>query len=397
MDSLRANLEREAKYFFHTYERIPILIDRGEGVYLIGRDGRRYLDLFAGYAVNALGYGHPGILSAIDRQARRFIHGSNSYLIESQIELAELLVKFSGFAKVFFTNSGTEAIEGALKIARKWGSRNAKSTVIAFSNAFHGRTMGALSLMDRRKYRDGYEPFLENCTILKFNDPAALRTTVGGGTLAVVLEFIQGEGGVIPAAREFVEELRTLRVKHDFLLIADEIQSGLGRTGKLFSFQHYGITPDMVAIAKSLGGGLPLGAILGSERLAAVLEPGVHGSTFGGNPVACAAGVCVLRELMENGVMDHASRMGALLKERLREIQERFPRIVRDVRGEGLMLGMELAGECKPVVESLRGKGVLLNCTNQNVLRFLPPLVITREHIEEACRKLAEVFSGLPS
>lgn len=390
------SLDREAQYFFHTYKRIPLEIDRGEGVYLFTSDGKRYLDMFAGLAVNALGYAHPRIIEAIGRQSRKYIHLSNYYLQEPQIRLAELLVKYSGYPKVFFGNSGTEAIEGAVKIARRWGSKKGKSEIISFTNAFHGRTMGALSMMDRPKYREGYEPFLENFRIVKFNDTAALRKIVDSKTLAIVLEFIQGEGGIYPVTAGFADELEELRKRFGFLLIADEIQSGIGRTGKLFGFQHYHVSPDIVVVAKPLGGGLPLGAILGSTAVADVLEPGVHGTTFGGNPVACAAGIVVLEEMFEHGVMNKAAEMGKILTARLLELKKEFPGIVKEVRGFGLMVGMELTRECETIVADLRERGVLLNCTNQNVLRFLPPLIIETVHIDETVGHLREIFRKIP-
>lgn len=381
-------VEREAANFFHTYKRIPLEIDRGEGVYLYAKDGKRYLDMFGGLAVNALGYCHPAILQAIYEQSRKYIHLSNYYLQDPQLRLAELLVKYSGYERVFFSNSGTEAIEGAMKIARKWGSINRKTDFISFSNAFHGRTLGALSMMDRPNYRDGYEPFLPNCSVVPLNDINALRKAASEKTLAVVLEFIQGEGGIRPVSHGFVDEIRILKEKLGFLLIADEIQSGVGRTGKFFGFQHYNITPDIVVVAKPIGGGLPLGAILGNTIVADVLEPGGHGTTFGGNPVACAAGVVVLHEIMERGAMQNASAVGQLFKDRLCELKDEFPALVSDVRGCGLMLGTELTRDCEDIVRSMREMHVLVNCTNKNVLRFLPPLVITREHVEETIDKL---------
>jgi acetylornithine/N-succinyldiaminopimelate aminotransferase len=387
-------LEREASYFFHTYKRIPIEIEWGEGMYLFAKDGRRYLDMFSGLAVNALGYGHPGVLNAIEEQSRKYIHLSNYYLQEPQLQLAELLVKYSGYPKVFFCNSGTEAIEGAIKVARKWGMKNKKTEIVSFSNAFHGRTMGALSMMDRQKYREGYEPFLEHFTIAEFNDAHELRMAINETTLAVVLEFIQGEGGVIPVTSDFVDELRKLKKKFGFLVVADEIQCGLGRTGKFFGFQHFNIQPDIVVTAKPLGGGLPLGAILGNAAVAEILEPGVHGTTFGGNPVACAAGVVVLQEIMEREIMKNASRMGDLLRTNLLKLQNEFPSIVKEVRGYGLMLGMDLHREGDSIVSSLREKGVLLNCTNQTVLRFLPPLIVQKEHIEECTEKLRGILAS---
>ena len=386
--------EREAARIFHTYKRLPLEIDHGEGMYLFARDGTRYLDMFAGIAVNALGYGHPAILRAIEEQARKYIHLSNYFLQEPQIALAEMLLDASGFARVFFGNSGTEAIEGALKIARKWGADRGKQEVFALSNAFHGRTMGALSVMDRPKYREGFEPFLPHCGVVEFNDVAALHKSVTTRTAAVIVEFIQGEGGIRPVSTAFVDALRYLQESFGFLLIADEIQSGIGRTGKFFAYQHFDIRPDIVVVAKPIGGGLPLGAILGSAAIADVLAPGVHGTTFGGNPVACAAGAAVLREV-RNGLMQNAETMGALLRSRLLDIARSFPAIVRDVRGKGLMLGMELDREGDQIVTAMRDRKILINCTERTVLRFVPPLIIREAHIEETAGTLKEVLGSL--
>ncbi len=388
-------LEREAKVFFPTYKRIPLEIDHGEGVYLYSKDGHRFLDLFGGLAVNTLGYNHPRVIGAIERQMKRYIHLSNYYLQDTQIELAERLVKASGYNKVFLSNSGTEAIEGALKIARKWGKDKKKSLVVSFTNAFHGRTMGALSTMDREKYRADFEPFLPGFVCIPFNDLQALRRTVNEETLAVMLEFIQGEGGINIATTEFVNELQQLRQKFDFLIIADEIQAGLGRTGKLFAFQHYNIRPDIVTVAKPLGGGLPLGAILGSERVAEVLHYGVHGTTFGGNPVACAAGTVVLEEIMNNSLVRNVREVGEYFIEQLRLLQREFSQIIADVRGKGLMIGVELTREGDSIVEKMREEEVLINCTNHTVLRFLPALIITKAHVDDGVRALRKVLSLL--
>ena len=385
-------LEREASYFFNTYKRIPLEIDHGDGVYLYSKDGTRYLDMFAGLAVNALGYAHPRVLRAIQEQSRKYIHLSNYYLQDPQIKLAELLIKYSGYSKLFFTNSGTEAIEGAIKISRRWGIKNGKNEIISFSNAFHGRTMGALSLMDRPKYRDGFEPFLENCRVVEFNNIDNLRKAVSHKTVAVVLEFIQGEGGICPATPEFVEALASLKKQFGFLVVADEIQSGLGRTGKFFGFQNFNINPDIVVIAKPLGGGLPLGAILGNEIVADVLDAGSHGTTFGGNSVACAAGIAVMEELMERGVMTNAEKVGRYFKSMLLKLQEEFPAIVREVRGYGLMIGIDLHRNADPIVTAMRERKILINGTADTVLRFLPPLIINEQHIDETVSSLQEIF-----
>jgi acetylornithine aminotransferase len=388
-------VDREAAHLFHTYKRIPLEIDRGEGVYLYAKGGKRYLDLFGGLAVNALGYGNARVLRAIEEQSRKYIHLSNYFLQEPQIALAEMLTGQSGYKRVFFTNSGTESIEGTIKLARKWGAANGKRELVAFSNAFHGRTMGALSLMDKQKYREGYGPFLPHCSTVEFNDIAALRRSVNGQTAAVLLEFIQGEGGIYPVSTEFARELDSLRKEFGFLIIADEIQAGLGRTGKFFGFEHFKINPDIVAIAKPLGGGLPVGAFLGSEKVAETLQPGVHGTTFGGNPVACAAGVAVLDQIVNGGLMANANAMGEIFRKELESLKSEYPALIKEVRVFGLMIGVELFREGEAIVNALRERGVLLNCTNANVLRFLPPLIIREPEVQEGLDRLREVLRSL--
>lgn len=386
---------RESAVFFHTYKRLPLLIEQGNGVYLTTTDGTRYLDMFSGLAVNALGYGHPRVVRAIQDQAAKYTHLSNYYLQEPQVRLAELLTQHGGFARVFLANSGTEAIEGAIKIARRWGAGSGKSEIISFSNAFHGRTMGALSLMDRPKYKTGFDPFLPNFRIVEFNDADALRASISNATAAVILEFIQGEGGIRPVTAGFVDTLRRLQQEFGFLVVADEIQSGIGRTGKFFAFEHFDIRPDIAVVAKPIGGGLPLGAILGNANVADVLAPGMHGTTFGGNPVACAAGVVVIEEIAERGVMKHAEAMGRILKTGLAELASEFKGLVKEVRGYGLMLGMELNREAEPYVVAMRERHILINGTDQTVLRFLPPLIVTEDHIAETIATLRAVLRGV--
>jgi acetylornithine/N-succinyldiaminopimelate aminotransferase len=386
--------ERDDALFIHTYKRLPLEVDRGAGVYLYATDGTRYLDLFAGVAVNALGYGHPRVLQAIEEQARKYIHVSNYFAQDPQVELAGLLTRHSGYPRIFFTNSGTESVEGALKIARRWGSARGKDRIVSLSNAFHGRSYGALSLMDRPKYREGFGPFLDGCTTVSFNDPGALREAVSPSTAALFLEFIQGEGGIRPVSDEFVRTLSELRERFGFLVIADEIQSGLGRTGRFFGFQHFDLRPDCAVMAKPIGGGLPLGAILATEEVASVLAPGMHGTTFGGNPVACAAGVAVVREVMEHGVIENSAAIGAYLLEGLERLQKEFPGEIAEVRGRGLMVGCELTSEAEPVVTAMRERKILVNGTDQTVIRFVPPLIIGREHVDAAITALAEIFRG---
>jgi acetylornithine/N-succinyldiaminopimelate aminotransferase len=396
----RTDEEREQAFFFHTYHRLPLQIERGEGVTLIDKNGRHYLDFFAGLAVNALGYGNPAVLGAIRKQSEAYCHLSNYFLQTPQVDLAEELLRQAGkpYTRVFFSNSGTEAVEGAIKIARRWGVAKGKNELIATRNAFHGRTLGALSLMDRQNYREGFGPFLPGCHSVSTTDVSELREVVSDRTAAVILEFIQGEGGVIPVNKDFAAEIESLRKQYGFLLIADEIQAGVGRTGKFFGFEHYdGIIgkPDIVVAAKALGGGLPLGAIIGTDTVTSVLQPGAHGTTFGGNPVSCAAGKAVLDEIRDRNLIEHAASMGKLLLDGFAKLQKKYPSLIREVRGMGLMLGIDLKRDAAPVVDAMRERGILINGTNTTVLRFLPPLTITPEHVNHVLTTLDAVMAGL--
>ena len=386
--------EKEHEYFFPTYKRLRLDIVRGEGCYLFDRSGKRYLDLFGGLAVNALGYGHPRILEAVTSQAKNYIHLSNFFVQEPQVRLAEMIINTTGLKKIFFTSSGTEAVEGALKLARKWGQKNGKTMLFGLSNSFHGRTMGSLSLTERPKYRAGYEPFLPNIGHIKFNDVAELKSKCGESTLGIVLEFIQGEGGVNVVSEEFVKTLKDLKSRFGFLVIADEIQSGIGRTGKFFAYEHFGIQPDIVVIAKAIGGGLPLGAFLGTETVADALTYGVHGTTFGGNPVACAAGVAVMEEVTAGGLMKQAGAIGDRLKASFEQMKKEFPRLIREIRGYGCMLGIELSEEGQPLVEELQNRGFLVNCTNATVLRLLPPYILTNDQMDVFVEELRSVLQS---
>ncbi len=382
----------EAKLFFQTYKRLAVEVECGEGMYLMSKSGERYLDMFAGLGVNALGYNNPKIKQAIERQIGRYIHLSNLFVMDSQLEFTERLLKYSGYDKAFLTNSGTEATEGAIKLVRKWGNPKGKTDILALTNSFHGRSMGSLSLTERPKYRDGYEPFLPNVYHVEFNNTENLRKKVNEKTSALFLEFIQGEGGINVISREFVDELFVLREKHDFLIVADEIQSGAGRTGEFFAYEHYGVKPDVALVAKPLGGGLPVGAILGNRKVADVFAFGAHGTTFGGNPVACAAGIVVLDEIMENGLMENAGVVGAYLKQKLLELKQEFSDLIADVRGLGLMLGIELTQDGSPFVLKALENHMLINCTNNVVLRFLPPFIITHREADSLLEVLRKIF-----
>ncbi len=377
-------VDSERRNFFQTYKRLNLILDRGEGVYLIAADGKRYLDMFSGLAVNALGYNHPAVNAAMEKQMKRYLHVSNSFLQDIQVEFAEALLGAARYDRIFLSNSGTEAMEGALKLAKRWGRSQKRSMIYGLSDSFHGRTFGSLSITWRDKYRDGFEPFLPCTGCLPFNDVDHLEKNVNSSTLAVVFEPIQGEGGVRPISREYADALMTLKKKYGFLLIADEIQTGVGRTGKFLAVEHYSLTPDIVVMAKAIGGGLPLGAFIAKEALAGTLTQGIHGTTFGGNPLACAAGLATIREVMDGGKMSNAEALGGYLKTKLQDVANEVPGQVVDIRGMGFMLGCELKSDASKIVELALEEGVLLNVTNSNVVRWLPPLIAEKEHIDRA-------------
>jgi predicted acetylornithine/succinylornithine family transaminase len=383
--------DEEQKFLLQTYKRIPLEISHGEGVYLFTKDGKKYLDFFSGLGVNALGYGNKKIIQAINDQVKKFIHLSNYYVNQPQIELAKRLVKYSGLSKVFFTNSGTEAVEAALKLIRKTLGPGKK--IISFTNSFHGRTYGSLSLTSKEKYKKAFRPLLPNISQLEFNNVEMLKTKINENIAAVFIEFIQGEGGINVASIEFIEALKSLQNKFGFILVADEIQSGTGRTGKPFAYNHYNINPDLVVLAKSIGGGLPLGALITSEKYSSIFENGDHGSTFGGNPVACSAGIVVLDEVFENGLMNRISELGNYFKNELTNLKSKYSNLIKDIRGMGFMLGIELPEPCYKVIQLFREKGIFINCTNEKVLRILPPLTSSKENINYFLTTFGEILS----
>lgn len=386
-------IEREKELFIPVFKRLPVEIDHGEGCYLYDRKGNRYLDFLGGLGVNALGYGHPDILAAIERQLRRNMHLSNYFVQDIQLELAEKILTLAGYDRIFFSNSGTESIEGILKLIKKWANLNHKTEIICFEQAFHGRSLGALSITAQPKYQRDFLPLLPQIISVPYNDADRLREVAGPQTAAIFLEFIQGEGGVVPADQAFVQAIAQIQHEYGALVVADEIQSGVGRTGKFLGFQHYGIKPDLVAIAKAIGGGLPLGAFFLTEALSTVFKRGEHGTTFGGNPVACAAGLATLEVLERDKIMHHVVETGGYLREKLLALQKRFPSLIRDVRGLGLMLGMELSVESYPIVLEGLDHGMIYNATAGNVLRFLPPLIIQKQQVDEGVEVLAEILA----
>ncbi len=384
--------EKESELFFHTYKRLPLEVERGEGCYLFTTDGKKYLDMFSGLAVNALGYAHPAIIKAVDEQVRKYTHLSNFFIQEPQLQLAERLLSLSRFDKIFFSNSGTEAIEGTIKLVRKWGKKNGKKNIFGMSNGFSGRTMGALSLMDKEKYREGYEPFLPNFGTIEFNNCNDLHSQVNEHTAAIFLEFIQGEGGIVATTQEFVDSLNSLRENYGFLIVADEIQSGIGRTGKLFGFQHFNIVPDIITVAKPIGGGLPLGAIIGSKKIADIWTYGVHGTTFGGNPVSCAAGVATIDTIMTGSFLKNVNDTAEYFTSKLISIKSKYP-IIKEIRVYGYMIGIELTVESSLIVEQMLHKGVLVNSTANTVIRILPPLIAGKREFDILIETLDEVLS----
>jgi predicted acetylornithine/succinylornithine family transaminase len=387
---------REKNVFFPTYERLPIgTVVRAEGAYIYTEDGQKYLDAIAGLGVNALGHSDPEIVSAIKSQAEKYLHLSNLYLQESQVLLAEQLSALSGWDKVFFTNSGTEATEGAVKLARKYFSSSEKNELVGIANGFHGRTYAALSVMDKEKYRTGYGPFLADTKIADLSETEALESIVSERTAAVILEVIQGEGGIVEISDAAVKALMSLKEKYHFLIIADEIQSGIGRTGTFFAYEQYGLKPDIVICAKAIGGGLPLGAILTRNEIASAMKPGSHGTTFGGNALACAAGKMVL-DRIQNGLLADVKRNSEYLIAGLHKLQGLYPSFIKEIRGKGFMLGIELMSGAKEVVASLlKDHHIVANLTTENVIRLLPPLIFTPIECDQLLFALGEVFGSL--
>ena len=388
----------ESKYIVQTYRRTPIVLVRGKGVRVFDEDGREYLDLLAGIGVNALGHGHKGLAAAISEQAREMIHSSNLFFHPLQGQVAERLSKLSGLSRSFFCNSGAEAVETCLKFARRyWYTKGdaARTDIVAMEGDFHGRTYGALSVTHDEHYRAPFAPLLPNIRFAPINEPAKLREAVSEKTAAIILEPIQGEGGVRPLTPEFARAVGDACAKSGALLIADEVQCGLGRTGHPFYFQKLGLKPDLVSVGKALAGGVPMGAALVREEVAAALSFGDHGSTFGGNLVACRAALVCLDEI-SGGLMEHVARVGAYLEKQLQALKSKHPGVV-EVRGAGLMWGIELKddppGVAIAVHEAAIRQGVLINRTAETVIRLLPPLIITEAEVDRAMVMLDAAFS----
>ncbi|HUL29053.1 MAG TPA: aspartate aminotransferase family protein [Thermodesulfobacteriota bacterium] len=384
------------KYVAHTYARYPIVLVRGKGTRVWDLEGEEYLDFVAGLAVCNLGHCHPRVVKAIQDQAEKLIHVSNFYYIEPQIHLASLLCKHSFADKVFFCNSGAEANEGAFKLARKFAKEKGdkdRFEIITMERSFHGRTLATLTATGQEKFHKGYHPLMPGFKYVPFNDIGAVRNAVDSKTCAIMVEPIQGEGGVNCPSEGYLRALREVCDEKNLLLIFDEVQVGMGRTGKLFAYEHDGIEPDVLTLAKSLAGGVPIGALLIKKGVADSFKPGDHASTFGGNPLATAAGVAALTALLEEGMVENCRKTGNYFFAKLEGIKKKFP-FVHEVRGKGLILGMELKIDGSSFVKEMLRKKILINCTMGNVLRFLPPLIVAQEEIDRVVKALEEVFSN---
>lgn len=392
--------EVEKRALIPTYDRLPILAVRGEGCYLYDDRGKKYLDFLSGLAVNALGYAHPEILAVLRDESESLLHVSNLLYHPYQAPLAEKLARLAGLDRVFFANTGTEAIEGAIKLARAYARQRhpaepcARVEILAVENSFHGRTLGALAATWPEKYRKPFEPLLPGVKFVRLNDAAHLRQSFTPRVAAVLVEVIQGEGGVVELQENFLKLAEELCRAHDALLVCDEIQCGLGRTGRWFAFQKHGLKPDVVVVAKPLAAGLPLAALIAREEASAAFSPGMHGSTFGGGPLQCRLALKVLEILARPGFLEHVCEVGAYFRAQLEKLRDGLP-LIREVRGEGLMLAAELAVPGKSVVRQALEAGFLMNCTQETVLRFLPPLIIERRHVDDLIAALRPILAGL--
>jgi acetylornithine/N-succinyldiaminopimelate aminotransferase len=390
----------ESKLLLQTYDRNPILFVGGKGVHLIDESGAKYLDLLSGIGVNALGYGHPVIERAIVNQSRALIHTSNLFYHEGQAELAMRLTERTGMDRAFFSNTGTEAWEGALKLARAHAGllrsegKQIGTKFLALEQSFHGRTFGSMSTTFKAKYREPFAPGVPGVEFVRFNDVADLRTKFSNEVCAILVEAIQGEGGIRPLTQEFFAEARKLADSTGALLIVDEIQAGMGRTGKWCGYQHYGIKPDVTTLAKPIAGGIPLGAILCTEEAARAIHAGMHGTTFGGGPLACAVAIAVIDEIESEGLLQHVTEVGNYFQEQLSGLAKKHE-CIKDVRGKGLMLAAELdnADLAKQTVAEMLKRRIVVNCTSDTVLRFLPPFILERKHVDEAIKALDEIFT----
>lgn len=388
-------IEFSKRYIFNTYSRQPVVLTEGRGCYVWDIDGKKYVDFLGGIAVNVLGHSHPAVTQAIRKQAGKLLHVSNLYYIENQTKLAQLLVNNCFADRAFFCNSGAESIEGAIKLARKFSNDKfglGRFRIITMKNSFHGRTLAALSATGQEKFHHGFEPLVDGFDYAEFNNINSVIDRIDSRTCAIMLEPIQCEGGIHVASMEFLKALRDVCYERNILLIFDEVQTGMGRTGRLFAYQHFGVEPDIMTVAKGLANGVPIGALLAKKEIADIFTPGTHASTFGGNPLASASGIATLKTLLETDVLKNCVKMGCYLKEGVEKKKRKFS-VINDVRGMGLMIGIELNTSGEVFVNMARERGLLINCTSENVLRLSPPLIVTKKEVDFALRVLDDIFS----
>lgn len=390
-------VEKGNKYSMNTYNRGDMVIKEAKGCYLTDLEGKKYLDMIAGIGVCSLGHSHPAVVAAIQKQAEKLIHISNIYWIPEQVELAELLVENSFADKAFFCNSGGEANEGAIKLARKYSYKKygeERNEIIAMTSSFHGRTIATLTITHNKKYQEGYGPMPKGFKFADFNDIGSVKDAITDKTCAIIVEPVQGEGGVTAAEKDFLQGLKDICREKDILLIFDEIQCGIGRTGKLFAYEHYGIEPDIMTLAKALGNGFPIGAILATDRVAEAFNPGDHGTTFGGNPLACSAALASLDHIIENKLWESVEEKGRFFKNELEKLIDKYA-WVKQTKGKGLMLGLELEIEGAEIVKKMVEEGIFINCTAGRVLRFLPPFIIEEKEILATVGALDKIFAAI--
>jgi acetylornithine/N-succinyldiaminopimelate aminotransferase len=381
---MKSLYEQDKKYILNTYNRLDLIIEKGEGSYVFDIDGNKYLDMYSGISVNNLGH-DKGIVEAIIKQASKYMHLSNYFVSEPVVNLAKLLVENTFASKVFFTNSGTESNEAAIKLCRKYGKQTNenKYELLSAYNSFHGRTTGSLALTGQEKYQKNFMPLIPGVSHFKYNDIEDLRSKVNENTCGLFLEIIQGEGGIVEISKEFIDEVVKLSKKYNFLIVIDEIQAGMGRTGDLFAYEQYNFTPHIVTISKSVGGGIPLGAMLVSKDVENVLQPGDHGSTFAANPVSCAGGEYVMNKLVNTDLCNEVKSKGNYLIDKLNNLKEKYPHIIKEVRGRGLMIGIDVGQYTNDIKKIAQENRLLLNSTNNTIIRLLPSLCITTDEMNE--------------
>ncbi len=376
-----------------TYSRLPVIFIKGKGMTLTDIDNKKYLDFFPGWGVSNVGHCHPKVMSAVRDQIGTLIHLPNNFYHPFQAKLAREIIRHSFPAKVFFANSGAEACEGAIKFARAFG-KGARNEIITFENSFHGRTLGALSATGQKKYQEGFSPLLEGFKTIPFNNLDALKSTLNEKTIAIMLELVQGEGGINVAGKDFVKELRKICDDRGILLIFDEVQTGIGRTGEMFGYKYYGVVPDIMILAKSLGGGLPIGALVVKKEISDVFKPGMHASTFGGSPLVCKAALGTFKAIEKDKMLKNARLMSAYIFEKLAALKSRL-KCIRDVRGIGLMIGIELSIAGKTIVEECLANGLIINCTHEKVLRLMPALNVTKKQADKAIKILGDAIESV--